>query len=170
MVSLRSQSGSAGDQAAIQRIFAADLADLPLFAVEAACKDYRLGKAGDGHWMPTQAEIRRVAESYCSSAVEEAKDIRNILTADIIPETTIDENRRRMALERWDRIKSDFTKEHNPHVKRPLSDVTKPEAETNLQRLEAELARAKPPQLSPSLRTKLFGAETTEEQVKEALR
>jgi hypothetical protein len=172
MVSLKHSSESAEDRAAIQRIFAADLADLPLFAIEHACKAFRQGKAGDGHWMPTQAEIRRVAEAQVHQFRQEQEAIKTVLAAIVVTTEDLDAQSRKRGLERWDKIKAGMVRDCNPDHKKPLSQVTREEAEQNLERLKAEPVTKIA--LSPALREKLnlppLGDDATDQELGECLR
>lgn len=153
--SLRHASEDARDRAALQRIFAADLADVPLFAIDAACRDFRQGRTGDGHWVPTQAEIRRRAEEYAAGWRDEVADLRQVLDAKVI------ENRKWVSPEEHERIKAGLqglaaeivASNSIGRVSRskPLSKVTPSEAKANLDRLAAEYP-ARPVAFGPALR------------------
>lgn len=119
-----------------QRIFAVDLADLPLFAVEQACKDFRQGRAGDGKWMPTQAEVRTVALRHADKARKEQADVRLVLGADVFEPIRALESRAH-AIEQWSRIRADIVANADPFAKptcKPLSQLRPADAEAALKR------------------------------------
>lgn len=77
------RTGSASDMRAMMVIYAKDLGDLPSFALTRACADFRQGRAGDGHWVPTAAEIRAVAQRYVADLAKEGREITMVLAARI---------------------------------------------------------------------------------------
>jgi len=79
------RTGSAADMRAMMMIYAKDLGDLPSFALTRACADFRQGRAGDGHWVPTAAEIRMVAQRYVADLAKEGREITMVLAARIQP-------------------------------------------------------------------------------------
>lgn len=160
-VSLHHRNGDAEDQAAIQRIMASDLADLPLFAVERACADFRKGNAGDRHWMPTQAEIRLVAEHHAKVWREERAAIGQVLDAKVIPllGPPLDDAAQARIKSGLDQLAKDIASTNSvgrvSHGK-PLSQLTPAEATAGLERAGAEYP-ATPVQFSPELAKKLKG-------------
>jgi hypothetical protein len=97
MVSLRYSSEAPEDRKALMRIWAADLADLPLFAVERACTDFRQGRAGDGKWLPTQAEVRRVAVKHAEAFRKEHTVVQSVLSARVVDKPRDEAERKRIA-------------------------------------------------------------------------
>lgn len=83
LIGLRPIRGDATDLRAVLAIYGADLADLPLFALSAACADFRQGRAGDGEWAPTQAQIRVQALKHLQPIAKERREIEAVLTARI---------------------------------------------------------------------------------------
>lgn len=79
LTAMPSQSGAGVDQAMRLETFIEDLGDLPYFAVERACKDFRLGIAGAKHWAPTAAEIRERAHEHARQYRAELADIETVL-------------------------------------------------------------------------------------------
>lgn len=79
LTAMPSQSGNGIDHAMRLTTFVEDLGDMPFFAVDAACKDFRLGRCGDGHWAPTAAEIRGRADHIAASYRVELADIGEVL-------------------------------------------------------------------------------------------
>jgi hypothetical protein len=97
MLSLKHQSEDEEARKVLQRIWAADLADLPLFAVERACADFRQGRAGDGKWLPTQAEVRRVALRHAETFRKERSDVLAVLAARVVEKPRDEAERKRLA-------------------------------------------------------------------------
>lgn len=64
LTSMPSRSASTGDAKFLVALYVQDLNDLPISIIEQACKDFRRGNCGDGHWAPTVAEIRAQAIKY----------------------------------------------------------------------------------------------------------
>lgn len=83
LIGLRPIRGDATDMRAVLAIYGADLADLPLFALSAACADFRQGRAGDGEWAPTQAQIRAQALKHLQPIAKERREIETVLAARI---------------------------------------------------------------------------------------
>lgn len=77
------RSGDETDLRMKLKIYVADLADLPRFALSAACRDFRVGIIGDGKWVPTQGEIRRRAMFHADPSIAERGRIRRVLDAQI---------------------------------------------------------------------------------------
>jgi hypothetical protein len=59
----------------------ADLADLPEWALAAACKAYRLAEIGDGHWRPKAGELRTEALRRAETHMRELAQIERVLAA-----------------------------------------------------------------------------------------
>jgi hypothetical protein len=97
MLSMHHKSEDEEARTILQRIWAADLADLPLFAVERACADFRQGRAGDGKWLPTQAEVRRVALQHAEKLRKEHAEVRAVLTARVVEKPRDEAERKRIA-------------------------------------------------------------------------
>lgn len=79
------RSGDEDDARTIIAIYLADLAGIPGFALKQACADFRQGRAGDGKWVPTQAQIRTRANEYLVGPRKEIGDIERVLTAKVVP-------------------------------------------------------------------------------------
>ncbi len=79
------RSGDEDDAKTIIAIYLADLAGIPGFALKQACADFRQGRAGDGKWVPTQAQIRTRANEYLVGPRKEIGDIERVLTAKVVP-------------------------------------------------------------------------------------
>lgn len=79
------RSGDDEDAKAIVAIYLADLAGIPGFALRQACADFRQGRAGDGKWVPTQAQIRTRANEILVGPRKELGDIERVLTAKVTP-------------------------------------------------------------------------------------
>lgn len=156
--SLHHRDDDARDRAAMQRIYASDLADLPFFAVEASCRDFRHGRAGDGHWAPTQAEIRRVAEKHMRQWQDEVASLRRVLDAEIIPDREIvDQSSRERMKAGFENLKAEIAVTNSvgkQSREKSLSEVTPAEAEGNLERLMAQ--SSDPITLSAEARHTLF--------------
>jgi hypothetical protein len=146
VLSLKHRSEDEETSEAKQRIFAADLADLPLFAVEAACADFRQGRAGDGVFMPTQAEVRKVALRRVQKLRDELADVRSILAAEVVEPVRSEKSRKEIADE-CRRMVSEAA------AKAGLSQVTPAEAQAALDRLASEPPQ--PPVMSDALRAAL---------------
>ena len=99
MQSLHHRGGDEESREVLQRIWASDLADLPLFAVERACADFRQGRAGDGKWLPTQAEVRRVALGHVEPFRKEHSAVRAVLSARMVEKPRDQAERKRVAAE-----------------------------------------------------------------------
>lgn len=79
------RAGDEDDAKTIIAIYLADLAGIPGFALKQACADFRQGRAGDGKWVPTQAQIRSRANEYLVGPRKEIGDIERVLTAKVVP-------------------------------------------------------------------------------------
>lgn len=88
-----SQSG-ADDTKALVKLYVMDLCDLPLFAVVKACTHFR---HGDGHWRPTQGEIRAKAIDFLADFHREKRRIESVLAAKVIEVRSDPERRRQVA-------------------------------------------------------------------------
>jgi len=60
------------------------LSDVPRFALEKTCNDFLYGRAGDGKWVPTPAEIRNAAMKHVQPWLAELDRINPILNASVI--------------------------------------------------------------------------------------
>lgn len=147
MVSLRHQSETPEDRKVLQRIWAADLADLPLYSVERACADFRQGRAGDGKWLPTQAEVRAVAMRYVEKLRKEQADVLAVLGAEVMQPIAAEQKGR--VLRKWGRIRDEIVAKADPWAKdpkKPYSQITPTEAQAALDRIQAD----SPPPLAVS--------------------
>lgn len=79
------RSGDEDDAKTIIAIYLADLAGIPGVALKQACADFRQGRAGDGKWVPTQAQIRARANEHLVAPRKELGDIERVLTAKTVP-------------------------------------------------------------------------------------
>lgn len=64
----------------------ADLADLPEWALSAACKAYRLAEIGTGEWRPTAGQLRTEAVKRMDWLVRERAKLARVLDAKVIEE------------------------------------------------------------------------------------
>ena len=88
------RTGNETDAEIMLRIYVKDLIDLPLFAVQGACRDFRRGVVGDKRWAPTQAELRDVAQRYVSDLAKERRDIETVLCAKVVEKPSDSEHRK----------------------------------------------------------------------------
>jgi len=72
------------DEAQRISLYVEILSDVPRFALERACTDFLYGKAGDGKWVPTPAEIRNEALRHVRPWLAELDRINPILNASVI--------------------------------------------------------------------------------------
>jgi hypothetical protein len=85
--------------AAIAKQNVADLVDLPAWALDAACRAYRLAEVGDGHWRPTAGMLRAEAVRRMEPLVRELALIGRALDAPVAlaaPAAASPEQRERM--------------------------------------------------------------------------
>lgn len=69
------------------RKYADDLHGVPLWAIRAACKDISRGIVSDLNpdFPPSASRVRQQADEHCERLEREAKDLRAVLTAKILP-------------------------------------------------------------------------------------
>lgn len=135
MLSLRQAGESAEDRAILQDLYAIDLADLPLFAIEAACSDFRKGAAGDGKWLPTQAQVREVAMRYVKPWADELRQVNAVLSAEIVPDDDVADEARARVADRAKRLVKDLAELADPFKakqRRPMSEMTMADAQAKL--------------------------------------
>ena len=82
LTAMPSQSGGGVDHAMRATTFVEDLGDMPLFSVVQACREFRRGTIGEGHWAPTAAEIRRRADCHAVPYRAELAQIQEVLEFD----------------------------------------------------------------------------------------
>jgi hypothetical protein len=72
---------------AFMRLEVSDLvaSRLPLWALEAAARSFRLGEAGDGHWRPTAGDLATLARAKVAALHREARKIDTVLRAKVDP-------------------------------------------------------------------------------------
>lgn len=66
------------------RVYMADLADLPAFALQRACERFRKGEAGDGKWAPSIGELRAETRRLCEDLEREKAEIITVLSAKVL--------------------------------------------------------------------------------------
>lgn len=125
------------------------LADLPLWAVNAACQGWIRGEAdGDNRFRPSAAELRTLAQRKLMPFRQEVEQIRRILTAQVYRDPTQEERDRVTA--RFQQILSETigVPDDNPHAA-PLYHPapTVPAA--------VSTPSSTPPSISPALRERL---------------
>ncbi len=62
-------------------LFVNDTAGLPAFALREACDAYRLGRIGDGEWMPKVGQVRREAERLAAADRKQRQEVLAVLSA-----------------------------------------------------------------------------------------
>jgi hypothetical protein len=69
------------------RKYADDLAGMPLWAIRAACRDISRGAVSDLNpdFPPSASRVRQQADEHLERVEREAKDLRNVLTAKVLP-------------------------------------------------------------------------------------
>ena len=67
------------------KLYVRDMADVPLFALGLAVRDFRRGAVGDGKWMPEPGVLRVEAMKRVSNLAKERREIQAVLTAEIRP-------------------------------------------------------------------------------------
>lgn len=77
-------------------IFRSVLADLPAFAIIAACRDFLTGRRGDG-WKPVPPDLRLAALDHVAPIAREQLQIEAVIEAQPEPERTSAENRKATA-------------------------------------------------------------------------
>jgi hypothetical protein len=77
------RNASEAEASALMAVYAADLAELPPFALAEACRAYRRGTLGDGKWAPTPGEIYQAALKFMEAPVKERREITSILLAKV---------------------------------------------------------------------------------------
>lgn len=145
------RSGDELDSNVVISTYLADLEGIPGFAFRQACADFRQGKAGDGKWAPTQAQLRTRANEILVGPRKELADIERVLTAKVIP--PIDRANREKVMAHVNET-LDILRSKSETVERQR-DLTRPEAIEWLEREEA--AQRVPPPISPTIR-KTLGA------------
>lgn len=78
------------DPAKVKAFLELDMADiiaskLPIWALEAAARAYRLGDVGEGHWRPTAGDLVTCARQKAASAYRERQQIAAVLSAKVDP-------------------------------------------------------------------------------------
>ena len=73
------------EMGAVIEVYAADLRELPLWAVSAACGAYRMGTVGDGIFAPKVGELRRYALAGVQKLRNEREKINRVLSAAVLP-------------------------------------------------------------------------------------
>lgn len=143
LIAMPSRAATAGDATAMRRLFAEDLGDLPYLAVALACKDFRLGKAGDGHWAPTAAEIRARAIEHIRPAEKELGSINEVLEfVETAPHAAASPKTSRETIAAgFAKLRKEIGIATDPFAPRRTNapaDVTRAEAQAALDRMEAE--------------------------------
>jgi len=83
-VVLAKRSEGFDDEAQRISLYVEILSDVPRFALEKTCNDFLYGRAGDGKWVPTPAEIRNAAMKHVQPWLAELDRINPILNASVI--------------------------------------------------------------------------------------
>jgi hypothetical protein len=122
------------DSKILIRVYMADLADLPAFALQRACERFRKGEAGDGKWVPSIGELRAETRRLCEDLEREKAEIVTVLTARVLappPKTSIKDLADKILSELSDRnaAKRTQTREEAeaavaagfPHLRKPLT-------------------------------------------------
>lgn len=96
MATMVMKPGSSTDMKIVLQLYTKDLKGIPAFALAQACDDYRQGRAGGGTFMPTQAELRRLAVEYMQPVAAEHASIANVMAAKTLAAPPTPEQRQRM--------------------------------------------------------------------------
>jgi len=97
MRTMKARNGDEDELSALIRVYIADLEDLPLWAVSAACRAYRRGDVGAGVFLPTPGELRKTAKTYTAPWVEERAKLSRIITARVLAPVSPESEQRRDA-------------------------------------------------------------------------
>ncbi len=89
-------------------IFAADLADLPLFALSKSCERFRRGEAGDSKFAPTIGQIREDVRRLTFDLDRERAEIKTVLAAKVLAPPPPTSEARARVREAADRIIREF--------------------------------------------------------------
>lgn len=92
------RNGAPEELEAVVGVYVADLEDLPLWAVSAACRAYRRGDIGNGTFAPTPGEVRKRAKIYLDHWIDERAKLERILNARVIPKYTEHQEKSREAV------------------------------------------------------------------------
>lgn len=79
-------------EAEVQKTYAVVLHEFPAWAVKRACEDYLSGRAGDGRFAPTPAELAQRCRSVMSRYVEDKAKIERALGITHAPKDPWDED------------------------------------------------------------------------------
>jgi hypothetical protein len=96
MATMVLKPGSSTDIKIILKLYVKDLQGLPAFALAQACDDFRQGRAGNGVFMPTQGELRKLAVEYMQPVAAEHTSIANVMAAKTLAPPVSPEARARM--------------------------------------------------------------------------
>ena len=84
-LTLETKARSDAEAEGLLDLYVKNLADLPTFAVIAACQDYQQLRAGDGKWMPKVPELRARAMVHVGPVQAERIKIERVLNARVRP-------------------------------------------------------------------------------------
>ena len=101
--------GSAAEAAFFNQLRAADLAEVPLWALVETVRAFRRGEIGAGLIRPTAGQLRKQAEERAAALFVELRDVERVLAAPVALEPTEDDLARKRELARRMReLGSDF--------------------------------------------------------------
>ena len=87
-------SGESADR--ITAAYVEALMDLPYFSLVEACTAFLKGAVGDGQWAPKPGEIRIEAQKRLAGLAKERREIKAVLTAQVLPPTTSPERKAKL--------------------------------------------------------------------------
>jgi hypothetical protein len=119
---------------AVVAAYAADLEPFPLWAIDQAMLEaIRKG----GAFAPSSPELRKACERAVAASRVEAGEIKAVLNAEVYHEPSADEREKGLAMFREVIAELKLCEQFGGPVKRPISHVSRPEAEAALERLKA---------------------------------
>jgi hypothetical protein len=92
--------GSAAEANSFNRHRAADLCEIPLWALVETVRAYRRGEIGAGVTRPTAGQLRKHAEERAAALFVEMRDIERVLAAKVVSEPTEEDMARRAEIGR----------------------------------------------------------------------
>ena len=115
--------------------YAQDLEPFPLWAID---KAMMAAVQKGGAYAPSSPELRKACDRAIAESRAEAAEVKAVLNAEIYREPTADEKERGLAMFREVVAELKLLEPFGGETKRALSSVTRPEAETALERLQAD--------------------------------
>lgn len=111
------------------RKYADDLAGVPLWAIHAACKDISRGAIADMNpdFPPSASRVRQQADEHLERIEKEAKDLRAVLKAQVLPPELPPEKKDQIILGFQDLQQKMGSKNYVPPPEPPASQAMKPE-------------------------------------------